>query len=746
MSRLATIFVALVGLAISLPSSASFGINSARPRGITYTNARAIHPYQNGNSDSTNLDDDVFWLATSLANPIWRAAANAQVTAFAIPKETGTYRVRISSTSRGYDSGGSGVCIDNAASGNNCITACFKNRTAIGDAQDVDGTCNVTANTRVDFILGGGTDIANRKGPNLAQGTRYFYVLERLESGGTWSRQPEYSFMTMSGTASADQHFAYIGDEHSPALYGVSVCGTEVGTGARKEWDLFLKTLDNILVNNITHNYLFYMTDGDNATTHTKDPSFNPCENQMGKSPHLDEATLGLACATQNECDARWIIYLRTVQPIIKYIPLVLTLGNHEGETQYAQAVTGMSPFTGLTGGHGYWWFNSTNSLEFYSRTARYKYMPSAAYTYDGTTGDPDGATIDTAFGRYYSLASASFELIIGDIEGGPGNNLDGDGTVREWPDDFPGSCNPGIANERACTISLPARGWNDWTYGGPQCGFLTGLADTTCSGATGRWGAATGLVWETLTVKWKMLTSHHSAGSNTRYNDNVMYGRGGMGNTVRTCVGGTELAGAQCSVAVDCYVDPENPLSVPTDCGGISGANPLGTLNGSVQANLQAKAEAFNTASGGKSFFLYGHDHFSACAQKYKAGPTATGVFYCDVTQPGGLQQGPNWTDNYVVVVSYDWGGKSNGADGLPDYCTPTTRTAMAVANDKYPACNGLDSANSFGSTLRGYIDVRVNGTTSVVMTQRATILPSETELLALEPNNSIEWTMTAP
>lgn len=734
------LWVAAACLAFAVGSEGSVGVNSAGARGQTYSNARAIMPYQGGNTDQTSLGDDSFWVPTSLANPVWRGAANAQTTAFAVPKESGTFRVRISSTSGGYGS----TCIDNAAGGNNCITACYKARTTIGAIQDIDGTCNVTGNDRVDFILGGGTDIADRRGPNLAQGTRYHYVLERLEPGGTWSRQPEFTFTTLTSTAAADQHFVYVSDEHSTQLYSKALCGTATqGTDDRLAWDRFRQTQQNILANNTSHNYLFYLSTGDNALTHSGDSLFNACGDQMGKSIAFENPNLANACATQNECDARWILYLWTVQPVTKYIPLVLTLGNHEGESLYADAVTDLTTFAGLNGSVGYWYFDATNNLDVYSRNARLKYLPNPDFTYTGTSG------AGSANGNYFSLASGSLELIVGDIERGPTADLDGDLNPREWPDDFPGSCPGDTGND--CTIAFPNRGWNDWTYGAAQCGFLTGTSTTACNGTTGRLGAVTGLTWlngaNTINVKWKMLTSHHSAGSDTGVVNGAFYGRGGMGNTVRFCTSGENLGvgTTQCTLATDCDIS----VPIASDaCGGSVSPNMLGTLNGTTQANLQAQAETFRTAAAGASFFLYGHDHLSTCAQKYRTGPTATGVFYCEGTQPGADQQGPGWVNNARVEVTYDWGGTANGSDQIPDYCTPPSVAAMLVANDtSINGCAGGSlSANSFGSTIRGYLDVRVNGTTNVTVTQYSSIVSSEAALLEIEPNNTAEWTFTAP
>jgi hypothetical protein len=169
-------------------------------------------------------------------------------------------------------------------------------------------------------------------------------------------------------------------------------------------------------------------------------------------------------------------------------------------------------------------------------------------------------------------------------------------------------------------------------------------------------------------------------------------------------------------------------------------------------QETLQTAFEGFVTASR-KAFVLYGHDHFSACGQKYSTGPS--GVYYCDGTQPGGPAEGPNWADNVNVTTTTDWGGLTNAADGVPDYCDTganganTSLSALQSTTTNPSTCgesNDTPSGSSFGSLSRGYIDVQVNGTTSVTLSQRTSILPDETALLAIQPNNTVEWTMTVP
>ena len=744
----------LLGL-LATKAEATSGQSTAKPRGQTYTYS-AGHPLGGTLGDPTYLADDAFVVPTYLANPVWKGAAAAGVTVSAIPTGyagTKNFRVRYATS----DSALAAVTCPGAG----CVTNCYKARTTIGAAQDTIAPCDVTANDRVDFVL-----------DTLNAGTTYRYTLERQEAGGGWSSQPTYYFTTLTNTAAATQHFLYISDEHMGSE-GNSACNTP-GTVGYDNFLRFRKTQANVLSRHGTDNYLFYLTTGDNALTHTADGNFDACQTIMGKSLFADNgcANCTESITTQNEADARWLRYLWLVQPVTKYIPLVITLGNHEGETQYAQAVTPLASLGGLTAGHGYWWFDATNSLEAYSRTARLKYFPSPGFTYDNTSGDPDAAATDGLFGRAYSLASGSFELVITDIEGGPadGSRTDGDGTgtdvasagagdldgatPREYPDDFPGACPGDTGND--CTVARPTRGWNDWTYGQTQCTWLTGTTGTTyatyCNGVGGRMAATT---WtsgaNTVNLTWKIISGHHIANSDTLIADGKFYGRGNMGNTNRTCQaaqdGDPALDGAQCTLPTDC--DQTVPIDADSCAAGAGGdAAPFDmtvALAGGTAANMQTAAAAFAAASG-NTLFINGHDHLSTCAQKYN--PGASGVFYCEGTQPGGDVDDPSWIDNTTVMGSYDWGGKSNQPDGIPDYCSTAAIAALADGgNAQIAACGSGVSTNSIGSSVRGYIDVFINGTTSMVLTQYDTVIYLDTNLLAVPvANNSAEWSMTIP
>lgn len=625
-----------------------------------------------------------------LSNPVWKGATEAGVTVSAIPKVTGNYRLAYGTTSGALST---------------IQTNCYRDRRLISDPLDSDGLCDVTSGDRVDFVL-----------TTLNEDTRYYYHVQKETptGSGNWASLPEAHFLTLTGTATDVQHFALVGDEHSTQHYSTTECGNPSDPDF-EHYNRLIKTFSNILEKNVTRNYRAYISEGDTFQLHSTVQEDHDCVVVNGQSAGgcginstCDVDSFG-SIQSQAEADARMLLGIQIFQPVLAYLPFVWTRGNHDPslgmyEEDHGTAINFAE--------NEHWYIDASNNMNLFAENAYAKTLPNPAFTYNGTEGEGD------VHGQYYSFASGSVEFIFWCVECGIGENLDGDGTPREAPDDFPGNVD----------------GWNDWNPGPAQCTYLTGSSD--CTGTSGRirattWDDTLGAGGDSLSLTFKIVNQHHTAGSSKFRLAEKDYGRGGMGAVERFCTGdGT----TQCSNNSNC-----TGLGV---CPAYLGTEPM---NG-WQDELQREHEAFLTAVGGNAGTcnIQGHDHNANFGIKHDSGGS-TGVCYISMPQPSHRQEGPTWTNNNKHEATQNWGGINNNiVDLQPDYCTTASRTAFTFFGDNTTACTSDDNTD-VGSTLRGYVDLEINGTTNYTVSQILTVTPAD-EAAGIGTNLDTIWTVTVP
>lgn len=252
----------------------------------------------------------------------------------------------------------------------------------------------VTADTRTHIVAA-----PNPTFTGLTAGTQYKYQVEcRTSATAPYQVVNRAYFKTLQTSAGATVRIGFTADSHAYESWLGSTCALS-GTPTDDSLRPMLQTVSNMGAYDARLDFI--VDGGDGPSVHCLGCSVN-CT--WPREDGTTTATSAGSSPTQADANMRWEIFTKFYQPVLAYVPIFLTMGNHE-------AITGWGD-DAACGGHG---TNlATRGLNAYQNTFG-NYNDAYPNSTSSVDYDGDGSLETQEDGLYYEFASGSFRMFMTD-------------------------------------------------------------------------------------------------------------------------------------------------------------------------------------------------------------------------------------------------------------------------------------------------------------------------------------------